>query len=324
MTDADGLLLTVTEVRAETPLVRAVVLARPQGEPLPSWQPGAHIRVRLPGGDDRSYSLMNFSTDPGATTRPAAYRLGVRLEDPSQGGSRFMHALKAGDQVSVLAPSNNFPLEPCPQPVVLLAGGIGITPVVSMAAALAAEGRSYRLHYAGRARGDLAFINEIEQLCGESLALHMDDVAGRVFDVDGLFAALTSGEPVYCCGPRAMIDTAIEAAKARGWAEGRLRFELFTAAAPQAGDRFFEVVLKSSGESFLIPPGKTILDVLIGAGKDPLHDCKRGDCGICQVQVLEGVPDHRDYILTDLEKAEGTKMQICVSRSKTPRLVIDL
>ena len=119
-------------------------------------------------------------------------------------------------------------------------------------------------------------------------------------------------------------NTAIAAAKEIGWTDGRLRFELFTAAAPLSGDHAFEVVLKSSGESFLIPADKSILDVLIDAGKDPLHDCKRGDCGICQVNVIEGVPDHRDYILSDAEKAEGTKMQICVSRSKTPRLVIDL
>ena len=137
-------------------------------------------------------------------------------------------------------------------------------------------------------------------------------------------ASLTADEPVYCCGPRAMIDAAIAAAKEIGWTDGRLRFELFTAAAPLSGDHAFEVVLKSSGESFLSPADKSILDVLIDAGKDPLHDCKRGDCGICQVNVIEGVPDHRDYILSDAEKAEGTKMQICVSRSKTPRLVIDL
>ena len=121
-----------------------------------------------------------------------------------------------------------------------------------------------------------------------------------------------------------MIDAAITAARDLGWDNGRLRFELFTAAAPVAGDASFEVVLKSTGESFLIPPDKTILDVLIEAGKDPLHDCKRGDCGICQVDVVEGVPDHRDYILTDAETAEGKKMQICVSRSKSPRLVLDL
>lgn len=318
------LVLNVTEVRTETPLVRSIRLARAHGEPLPSWQPGAHIRVRLPTGGDRSYSLINLSTDPLATTQPHAYRIGVRLEEPSQGGSRYMHTLKAGDQVVALPPANNFPLNPGRQPVVLIAGGIGITPIMSMAAALATEGRPYRLYYAGRSRDQLAFVGGIQALCGDGLQLHTDDTAGTFFDVRGLLASLKADEPVYCCGPRAMIDAAIAAAKEIGWADGRLRFELFAAAAPLAGDTPFEVVLKSSGESFLIPADKSILDVLIDAGKDPLHDCKRGDCGICQVNVIEGVPDHRDYILSDTEKAEGTKMQICVSRSKTPRLVIDL
>jgi vanillate O-demethylase ferredoxin subunit len=121
-----------------------------------------------------------------------------------------------------------------------------------------------------------------------------------------------------------MIEAAINAARQLGWRDGRLHFEIFTAPQPKAGDQAFEVVLKNSGESFHIPAGKSILDVLIEAGKDPLHDCKRGDCGICQVEVVEGVPDHRDFILTDSQKAAGKLMQICVSRSKTPRLVLDL
>ncbi len=321
---SETLTLTVTEVRAETPLVRAIGVARPHGEPLPSWQPGAHIRVKLPGGDDRSYSLINLRDDPLATTRPHVYRLGIRLEDPSQGGSRFMHTLKPGDSIEVLAPSNNFPLNPGAEPIVLIAGGIGITPIASMAAALTTDKRPFRLYYAGRSRDQLAFVPDLEVLCGDRLTLHVDDAAGQVFDIRGLMASLTNNEPVYCCGPRPMIDAAIAAAKDFGWETGRLRFELFTAAAPAAGDTSFEVVLKSSGESFLIPPDKTILDVLIEAGQDPLHDCKRGDCGICQVDVIEGVPDHRDYILTDSEKAEGKKMQICVSRSKSARLVLDL
>lgn len=324
MVETDGLVLMVTEVRAETPLIRALTLARPHGEPLPSWQPGAHIRVRLPAGDDRSYSLINVANDPHATTRPHGYRIGVRLEQPSQGGSVYMHALKVGDTVGVMSPANNFPLEPGPQPVVLLAGGIGVTPVMSMAAALTTEGRDYRFYYAGRARDQLAFLPEMEALCAGKLVLHTDDTAGHVFDVRGLMASLAHDEPLYCCGPRPMIDAAIATAKELGWAPGRLRFELFTTAPPQAGDQAFEVVLKSTGESFLIPPDKTILGVLIEAGKDPLHDCKRGDCGICQVQVIEGVPDHRDYILSDAEKTAGKVMQICVSRAKSARLVIDL
>jgi ferredoxin-NADP reductase len=324
MTNSEGLQLVVQEVRAETPLIRTIVLSRPHREPLLSWQPGAHVDIQLPDGGERSYSLVNLKGDPDAGTRPADYRLGVRLEDPSQGGSRFMHSLMPGDQVRVTPPVNNFPLEPDHRLVVLVAGGIGVTPIASMAAALTSERRPFRFFYAGRRRQDLAFLSEIETLCGDKLTIHADDEAGAFFDIKTLMVSLKNGERLYCCGPLPMIEVAIAAAKNLGWEQGRLRFELFDAAAPRADDTSFEVVLKSNGETFLIPPDKSILDVLIEAGKDPLHDCKRGDCGICQVTVLEGEPDHRDYILSDAEKAEGKLMQICVSRSKTPRLVIDL
>ncbi|MBA2399217.1 MAG: oxidoreductase [Bradyrhizobium sp.] len=315
--------LTVTDIQAETALIRAIKLARPRGEPLPSWDAGAHVKVRLPDGDERSYSLINTSLDPAATTRPHAYRLGVRLEQPSQGGSKFMHALRVGDVLSVATPRNNFPLEPSSKPIVLLAGGIGVTPVLSMAAALRAGGRPYRFIYAGRSRDQIAFLSESETLCGERLTIHTDDASG-IFDVKGLMASLTDNEPLYLCGPKPMIDAAIQSAKDLHWAGGRLRFEIFATVAPLAGDQAFEVVLNNSGKTLLIPPDKTILSVLIEAGEDPLHDCQRGDCGICQVSVIEGTPDHRDYILTDAEKAAGKVMQICVSRSKSPRLVLDL
>jgi vanillate O-demethylase ferredoxin subunit len=315
--------LTITDIHAETTLIRAIKLARPHGEPLPSWEAGAHIKVRLPDGGERSYSLINTSLDPAATTRPHAYRLGVRLEQPSQGGSKFMHTLKVGDVLSVSAPQNNFPLEPTSKPAVLLAGGIGVTPVLSMAAALTAGARPYRFIYAGRSRDQIAFLGESEALCGEHLTVHTDDTAG-IFDAKGLMASLTGDEPLYVCGPKPMIDAAIQSAKDLGWADGRLRFEIFATAVPLAGDQPFEVVLNNSGKTFLIPPDKTILAVLIEAGEDPMHDCQRGDCGICQVGVIEGTPDHRDYILTDTEKADGKVMQICVSRAKSPRLVLDL
>jgi vanillate O-demethylase ferredoxin subunit len=315
--------LTVTDIHAETALIRAITLARRHGEPLPSWEPGAHVKIRLPDGDERSYSLINTSLDPAATTRPHAYRLGVRLEQPSQGGSKFMHALKVGDILSVATPRNNFPLEPASRPVVLLAGGIGVTPILSMAAALAAAERSYRFIYAGRSRDQLAFLDESEALNRGRLTIHTDDVGG-IYDVRALMASLANDEPLYLCGPRPMIDAAIQSARDLGWADGRLRFELFANVVPVAGDQPFEVVLNSSGKTLLIPPDKTILAVLIEAGEDPLHDCQRGDCGICQVNVIAGTPDHRDYILTDAEKAAGKVMQICVSRSKTPRLVLDL
>ena len=315
--------LTVTDIRAETSLIRAIRLARPHGEPLPSWEAGAHVKVRLPDGGERSYSLINTSLDPAATTRPHAYRLGVRLERPSQGGSKFMHALKVGDVLAVATPRNNFPLEPASKPIVLLAGGIGVTPVLSMAATLTAGKHPYRFIYAGRSRDQFAFLAESEALCGEHLTVHTDDTGG-ILNVKGLMTSLSGNEPLYVCGPKPMIDAAIQSARDLGWVDGRLRFEIFAAAAPHAGDQPFEVVLNNSGKTFLIPPDKTILSVLIEAGEDPMHDCQRGDCGICQVSVIEGTPDHRDYILTDTERADGKVMQICVSRSKSPRLVLDL
>jgi vanillate O-demethylase ferredoxin subunit len=177
--------------------------------------------------------------------------------------------------------------------------------------------------YAGRSKDHLAFVKEVEALASGRLTLHTDDCSG-LLDVNGLMESLQDGEPLYLCGPLPMIDAAIAAAKRLGWPKGRQHFEIFAASAPAAGDQPFEVVLANSGKSYNVPADKTILDVLIEAGEDPLHDCKRGECGICQVGVIEGTPDHRDYILSDAEKASGKMMQICISRSKTPRLVLDL
>jgi ferredoxin-NADP reductase len=318
----EPLLLEVTEVRAETPQIRSLQLA-PQHGALPPWGAGAHVKIRLPDGDERSYSLIDATGDGSAMAQPQTYRLGVRLEEASKGGSKFMHALTVGEAVQVSLPNNNFALEPANAQVVLLAGGIGVTPIISMATALAAEDRDFRLIYAGRSRQQLAFLSEIERIAGPRLEVHTDDTAG-LFDVRGLMTSLTGNQPLYLCGPTPMLDAALAWARDLGWQRGRLRFEVFSAAAEVAGDQAFEVVLKSSGRNYQIPAGKSILDVLIEAGEDPMHDCKRGDCGICQVGVIEGVPDHRDYILSDAEKAAGKLMQICVSRSKSPRLVIDL
>jgi len=323
MTASEHFDLVVTATSAETAQIRSIRLARPHGEPLPSWEAGAHVKVRLPDGDERHYSLVNDSTDPAATTRPHAYRLGVRLEEASRGGSRFMHSLQAGDTVRVSAPANNFPLEPSTRPIVLVAGGIGITPLISMAARLTASGGRFRMIYAGRSKGHLAFVREVEAVTAGHLTLHTDDRSG-LLDVNGLMESLNDDEPLYLCGPLPMIDTAIAAAKRLNWSKGRLHFEIFAASTPAPSDQPFEVVLKTSGKSYNVPADKTILDVLIAAGEDLLHDCKRGECGICQVGVIEGIPDHRDYILSEAERASGKMMQICISRSKTPRLVLDL
>ncbi|MGL4280661.1 MAG: flavin reductase family protein, partial [Albidovulum sp.] len=171
-------------------------------------------------------------------------------------------------------------------------------------------------------------------LAGENLTFHVDEEAGRVLDLKALVDDLSHDEPLYICGPRPMIKAAMNEAKALGWPKDRLRFELFFTVAdapPEAvpapapvDDGSFEVEIKSTGAVFRVPKDKSIIDVLVDAGVDPLFDCNKGECGVCQCGVIAGVPDHRDSILSDAERAAGKIMQICVSRSKSPRLVLDL
>lgn len=323
-TKTSALKLKVIATTAETPLIRAIELASADAMPLPGFSAGAHIKVRLPDGDERHYSLVNWSLLPSAMREPRTYRLGVRLEETGRGGSRFMHALKVGDVVAASAPVNNFPLVPTDKRIALLAGGIGVTPLISMAAALQQQGHPFRMIYAGRSRSQLAFLQPITALAGSALEIHCDDERGTVFDVGALMASLGEREPLYLCGPTPMLEAARAAAQRLGWGPGRLNFEVFSAPLSQAGDGSFEVVIKSTGQSVVVPPGKTILDALLAAGLDPLHDCKRGECGVCQVGVVEGEPDHRDFILTDAERRAGKLIQICISRARSAQLVLDL
>jgi len=318
----DWIPLTVTQITAPSPGIRSLVLAR-NGEMLPGWEAGAHVMLRLPNGDARAYSLVNLSTAPAATRAPTQYRLGVRLETASKGGSAFVHGLGVGDVVSVSPPVNDFPLDDHHGETVLLAGGIGVTPITAMVATLGAQGRHFRLHYLARSEADMAFRSELRAIAGERFLPHFDDRDG-VFDLASLMRGMTDGQPLYLCGPRPLIDAAIGLAEALGWAAGRLRFELFAAAAPQTGDRAFELELRASGRTLTVEAGQTIVAAMLEAGLDPLYDCQRGDCGICQATVLEGVPDHRDTVLSAAERAAGRLIQICVSRAASPRLVLDL
>jgi len=324
--------LEVRSVTSETPLIRAFELVAPDGAALPGFGAGAHLQVTVPGlAEPRCYSLIELAADAAAFDGPTRYRLGVRIEDASRGGSRFMHALKAGDRVTVAGPKNDFPMhEPAGDegPIVLIAGGIGITPIATMAAASKAAGRPFVLHYSGRSRDQLAFVDELSALAGDALVLHADDDPYTRLDVAALLASLkpARGEypHLYVCGPKGMIDATIAGAKTHGWPAERVHFELFAAAAPVAGDQPFELELRQSGRVLMVPADKTIVDVLEAADCDPMFDCKRGECGVCTVTVLEGVPDHRDYFLSDSEKAEGKLIQICISRAKSARLVLDL
>lgn len=310
--------LRVAEVVQATPLVRVVALRDDGGAALPPAEPGAHLRVVLPGDyDDRHYSLVDLPGLADART----YVLGVRLEDHSRGGSRFVHNLTRGDLVRVDGPRQSFPL--ADGPALLIAGGIGITPLLSMAGALEREGRAYRLHYAGRARRHMAFLPELERLCGEWLSVHCGDEPGTRLDVAAALDAMP-GATVHVCGPAGMIEAVRALAGPR-----EVRFELFAAPPAEGATEAFEVELSSDGRVIEVPADRSLLEALEAAGLAPEFDCRRGGCGMCRVGVISGEVDHRDVMLTKRERADGRVMQACVSRAapragETPRLVLDL
>lgn len=316
--------LIVREVIEETPLIKSFRLTGANDAVLPGFEPGAHIRVQLPDGGDRAYSLINLDPDANPSDSVSEYRIAVRLEDGSTGGSQFMHGLSVGDTLSVEGPKNDFPLVTGKEQVTLLAGGIGITPITGMVAALVHQNRDFQLHYSGRCRGALAFTDPLRLVAGDRMTEHYDDEAETALDLSALLGKLPPSGHLYVCGPKGMIEAARSAANARGFLDSHIHFELFTNQVAAAAGDGFEIEVSSTGEVLAVPEGKSIIDVLEEAGHDVLYDCQRGDCGICQTEVISGEPDHRDVVLSDEEKASGKVMQICVSRAKSPRLVLDL
>ena len=319
--------LRVASVDAPTSLIKSFTLEAHDGAPLPGYEPGAHIQIEIAsaaGGAPqwRSYSLINL--DPGVDPRAGvrAYRLGIRREDEGRGGSRHMHALQVGDVLTVRAPVNHFPLA-APPAVLLIAGGIGITPMAAMAAQLTAQQRDYSLHFTGRTRDALPFIDELRAFAGERLVVHCDDDPATRLSVDALLDGAKVNQPIYVCGPAGMIDAVLAAARQRGWHECDLHFELFTELAPQEGDMAFEVELKASGRVLTVPADKSVLDTLLDNGVDVMYDCRAGYCGLCSTTVCSGAIDHRDTYLSDADKAAGKVMQVCVSRCRSGRLVLD-
>ena len=308
--------LKVSQVDEVTERVRMIRFVHAGGGHLPGYTPGAHLDFDLGGAGTRSYSLVDF-TPPGKI--PDAYRIAVQVEPEGGGGSRAMHALAPGDTVEATAPKNSFELHAGDAPALLIAGGIGVTPMISFATELARRGTPFGFHFAARSRDVCAFHAELAEQHGDGLTFWFDDTT-RI-DVETLLREAPTGAHVYCCGPKGMIEAVRHAAEAAGLPSDRVRFELFET--PQAEGDGFEVEI-NDGRVFTVPPGRSIIEVLEEAGLDMMYDCQRGDCGICQTDVLEGVPDHRDVVPSDTERAAGDVMQICVSRAKTPRLKLDI
>jgi vanillate O-demethylase ferredoxin subunit len=325
-TAAAILQLRVAEARDLNPLIRLLRLRADDGSALPGYSAGAHLRVRveLPAGatDWRHYSLIDLA---GSAVAPTEYVIAVRREDHGRGGSLYMHRqVQVGQWLQIEAPKNEFPLREQAGCAVLVAGGIGITPLITMAMQRLAAGAPVRLHYAGRSRESMAFLPELQQRLGEQLHLHVDAEAGTPLDVEALLDACAPDDQLYVCGPKPMLDKLLARTQARGWTRDRVHFEVFSAPPADSGDHAFQVILAQSGRSITVPASRSILDCLIDAGCDPLFDCRRGECGVCGTPVIEGEIDHRDYVLSAFEKREGRVMQICVSRCKGARLVLDL
>jgi vanillate O-demethylase ferredoxin subunit len=301
--------------------IRTYEFIDPRKAELPPFTAGAHLDVHLPNGLVRQFSLCN---DPGETHR---YVVAVLREPAGRGGSACMHdAVREGDDITVTAPRNNFPLHEDAKRHLLIAGGIGITPMLAMARRLNALGADYTLHYCTRSPEKTAFRAELmDEPFARHVAFHHDggDPA-KGLDVRALLAEVEDGTHVYCCGPIGLMHAVTAATE--HWPMGTVHFEFFAAdpSVDEGPHESFEVEIASTGAVYQIPPDKSVLDVLREQGFDIDSSCEEGLCGTCIVDVLEGEPDHRDLVLDDEEKASNKLMTTCCSRAKSPRLKLDL
>lgn len=289
---------------------------------LPAFSAGSHVDVHLLGGLVRQYSLCN---DPSETHR---YAIAVLRDPNSRGGSIAMHdAVKEGDTLTISAPKNHFALAHKAKRSVLLAGGIGITPILCMAERLATLGDEFTLHYTARARDRMAFFDRLRRSSfADKVALHFDDEAAEQrLDINAVLASADTGTHLYVCGPKGFMDAVLNAARAHGWPEDRLHWEFFAAdVTARASDRPFEVQIASSGHVIDVPVDKTVVQALLQAGVDIMVSCEQGVCGTCVTRVLRGEVDHRDTYFTPEEQARNDQFTPCCSRAKSPRLVLDL
>ena len=298
-------------------------LVAADGAALPPFSAGAHIDVHVPGGLVRQYSLCN---PPHETQR---YRIGVLRDAASRGGSQAMHErVEVGQTLTISTPKNHFPLVAGASiRSLLLAGGIGVTPILCMAEALGAAGADFEMHYCARSRRHAAFLDHLAAAAyAGRVQLHFDDEApAQRLDIPALLAAPDARTHLSVCGPRGFIDAVLSSARAQGWPEAQLHCEFFAGEVASADtDAAFEVLLQRSGRVVPVAKGITILRALEDAGIPVAYSCEQGVCGTCLTPVIDGVPDHRDSYLTPDEQAANDQMLLCCSRARSARLVLDL
>ncbi len=316
--------LRVSQMTLEGEGVISLRLTRIESDaPLPPWEPGAHIDVYVPDGTTRQYSLCGDPRDL------SAYVVAVLREPDGRGGSAFIHdELRVGDRLMVTRPKQGFALEDAPHHA-LVAGGVGITPIMTFAEHLDREGRPFTLTYGGRTRSSMAFRDRLAAL-GDRVTVVAEDDAGRP-DLDELVRTLPDGGLIYVCGPLGLLRAVEAAAEAvHGPDQDVVRFELFSRAGVEAkesvpldGDTY-ELVLARSGHTLRMKPQSSILETVLALGVEVENDCRDGICGSCITSVLSGTVDHQDLVLTKREQAAMDKMMICCSKSTSDRLELDL
>lgn len=316
------LALSISGVRQLTPRVRGYELRALDGADLPCVAAGSHIDVpvRMRNGvtSSRRYSI---SSSP---LRRDAYEIAVLREDAGHGGSKAAHAdYKLGMTLHCGFPGNDFSLHHDERPTVLIAGGIGITPIKAMAHRLCADRRTFELHYAVRSRAEAAYVDDLECKFGTALHVYAADHRRRL-ELASLMAQVASNAVVYVCGPERLIDGVVHAAWSAGLADEQIRFERFAAASNASFNRAVTVTLQRSGKRLAVPPEHSILEAVELAGVQASSGCRSGTCGTCRVKVLGGDPEHRDASLSDLERGDCSLMCICVSRAKSAELILDL
>ncbi|MEP7030168.1 MAG: PDR/VanB family oxidoreductase [Pseudolabrys sp.] len=287
------------------------------GQPLPPFSAGAHIAIRVPNGQLRKYSLCN---DPAERDR---YIIAVKREIKGRGGStNLIDGVKAGDELMVSAPVNDFELPPRAQDFLFVAGGIGITPIMAMIRQVQAEKKRFRLFYCSRSPETTAFLDELSAPAfKDNVTIHFDHGdPSRSLDLKPVLAERKNREHLYCCGPRPLMEAV--RAMTDHWSSAAVHFEAFSdAETHKATDKPFKVKLAHSGDVLDVPTDKTILEVLRAHGLDVPSSCETGTCGTCRTKLLAGEADHRDLVLAEHEKADT--IMICVSRAKTDEITIE-
>lgn len=307
----------VAEIIDETPTVKSIRFERTDGSPLGVYQAGAHIDVVGPTAVTRQYSLCSTPDDPNS------YAIAVKREADSRGGSVALHDLKVGDVLQIGPPRSIMKADLTAGHHVLIAAGIGITPMLSIARWLDVHGYSFDLHYFARSRGEAAFLPLLEERCPEKLHVHLGVARDqhRPLLIEAL-SDLPENTHVYTCGPGVFMDLVHEIA-VHQIPEEHYHQESFHATAQPGVEANTAFEVEFEGETYPVPPERSIVEVLQEAGVEVDTSCQEGICGTCILSVLEGTPEHRDSVLTKAEKEAGEQIATCVSRSKTPKLVLD-